>query len=61
MKKHPTSFRLTDPALRLIVALADKMGLSQAAVVEVAVRKLAKDEDVAILDCVPAPRGERDP
>ncbi len=53
MPRKATSFRLTEPALGLIKALAEKLGLSQAAVVEVAVRKMAKDQGV------PVPRGER--
>ena len=60
--KKPTSFRLTAPALRLIKALAEKQGLSQTAVVEVAVRKMARDEGLSPPNImgVPAPRGERE-
>ena len=41
--KQATSFRLSDEALMLIRELAVSLGVSQAAVVEMAVRKLAKE------------------
>lgn len=43
-KKGPTSFRLSPEALRLIKELSERLGLSQASVVELAVRKLASGE-----------------
>ena len=43
-KKEQTSMRLTVEAKRLIKELADKMGISQAAVFEIAIRKMAKEE-----------------
>jgi predicted transcriptional regulator len=42
--KQPTSFRLSPEALSLIRELAEKLGVSQAAVLEMAVRKMAKEE-----------------
>jgi hypothetical protein len=45
-EKQSTSFRLSDDARRLLAALADALGLSQAAVIEMAVRQLAKREGV---------------
>lgn len=42
--KQSTSFRLSGEALSLIRELSERLGLSQAAVVELAVRKLAKAE-----------------
>jgi hypothetical protein len=44
--KTPTSFRLSEPARRLLVVLADDTGLSQAGVVEMALRDLAKARQV---------------
>jgi hypothetical protein len=44
--KIPTSFRLTPAARDLVVALAEKMGVSQTAVIELALRMLAKKEKV---------------
>jgi hypothetical protein len=42
--KEPISFRLTPEAIRLIKEMAKRLGVSQAAVVELAVRKLAEQE-----------------
>jgi predicted transcriptional regulator len=44
--KRSTTFRLTDHARALILRLAEKLGVSQTAVLELAVRKLAKTEGV---------------
>jgi hypothetical protein len=44
--KHPTSIRLTPEALRLLKALAKRLGISQAAVMELALRLLAAREEV---------------
>lgn len=44
-KKEATSFRLTPEAIRIIHSLAKELGISQADVVELAVRKLAKSEN----------------
>ena len=46
--KVGTSFRLSPVALELISGLTDKLGLSQAGVVELAVRKLAEVENVVV-------------
>ena len=44
--KRPTSVRLTEEAKRLLAALAKKLGVSQAAVLEIAVREKARREGV---------------
>ena len=46
MRKRATSLRLSDKARRLLVKLAEKLGISQTSVLEMAIRKLAKEEDV---------------
>lgn len=46
MGKHPTSMHLSPEGLRLRAALAEKLGLSLAAVVEQALRLLAEMEGV---------------
>jgi hypothetical protein len=42
--KYPTSYRLSDECLGLIEQLAGTLGISQAGVIEQAVRKLARAE-----------------
>ena len=61
--KNPTSFRLSRTALLQLKDLADLLGLSRAAVLEVAIRKMARDEGVSPPEVLgaPVPRGERDP
>lgn len=44
MAKKSTSIRITDEAKSLLEALAKRLGISQAAVMEVAIRNLAKKE-----------------
>ena len=44
--KQPTSFRLSKEAKRLLATLAQKLGIGQGAVVEIALRYLAKREGV---------------
>lgn len=44
--KKGTSFRLSPTALELIGRLTGKLGLSQAGVIEMAVRKLAQTEGI---------------
>jgi len=44
--KYPNSFRLSDDALRLIAAIANKLGIGRTAVLEMAIRKLAEKENV---------------
>ena len=46
MDRNPTSFRLSTVALRLICLLAQSLGLSQTAVVEMAVRELAQRKKI---------------
>jgi predicted DNA-binding protein len=43
MERRPTSFRLSDDALRLLAKLSKELGISQASCVELAIRKLAKE------------------
>jgi hypothetical protein len=43
--KQSTSFRLSDEALTLIRELSTSLGVSQAAIIEMAVRKLARERD----------------
>jgi hypothetical protein len=42
--KGATSYRLSDDAQHLIMALADRLGVSKTGVLEMAVRKLARAE-----------------
>lgn len=42
--KRAASFRLSPEALRLLAELAEHLGLSQAACLELAIRQLAKRE-----------------
>jgi predicted transcriptional regulator len=44
--KNPFSIRISDEGKRLLAALAKKMGVSQAAVLEIAIREKAKKERV---------------
>ena len=44
--KHSTSFRLTPEALATLKQLADSFGISQAAVLEIAIRQMAKAHDI---------------
>jgi hypothetical protein len=46
MVKKRTSYTLSDEAKRLLAKLAEKMGISQTAVLEVIIREKAKQEDV---------------
>lgn len=41
MSKQATSVRLTPEAVRLLKELAEKLGVSQAAVIEIAIRDMA--------------------
>lgn len=43
-KKNPTSFRLSDEAIRIISELQERFGVSQADVVEMALRELYRKE-----------------
>jgi predicted DNA-binding protein len=42
--KQPTSFRLSEEALRLLKLLADAKGVSQASIIEMAVREMARKD-----------------
>jgi len=46
MKDQPTSIRLSPDAKRLIAAVSQKLGISQTAILELAIRCLAKREKV---------------
>lgn len=46
MNKQATSIRLTSEAKRLIKKLADKLGVTQASIIEIAIRRLAEIEGV---------------
>jgi len=45
VNKQAISFRLTPEAIALIKELAKKLGVSQADIIEMAVRKFAKQEN----------------
>lgn len=44
MKNKPTSVRLSNDAKRLIKLLSEKLGISQTAIIELAIREKAKRE-----------------
>jgi predicted transcriptional regulator len=46
MKNKPTSVRLSDDAKRLINLMSQKLGISQTAIIELAIREKAKREGV---------------
>lgn len=46
MKSKPTSYRLSDVCKRLIIAIGMRLGVSQVAVIELAVREKAAKENV---------------
>lgn len=46
MKKKLTSIRLSDDAKRLITLMSEKLGISQTAIIELAIREKAKREGV---------------
>jgi len=43
-KKQATSIRLSPEARRLLALLAEKLGISQAAAMEIAIRRFAEQE-----------------
>ncbi len=45
-EKKTTSIRLTPGAMLLLKNLADKLGVSQTAIIEMAIRKFAEQEQV---------------
>jgi predicted transcriptional regulator len=46
MKNKPTSVRLSDDAKRLIKLMSQKLGISQTAIIELAIREKAKREGI---------------
>lgn len=48
MAKHKTSIMFSLTAKKLIVRLVEKLGLSQSAIIELAIRKLAESENVSV-------------
>lgn len=49
MDRKPTSYRLTTIAVKLITLLADGLGVSNTAVIEMAVRELAKRNQISVI------------
>ncbi len=45
-KKRSTGLRLSEPAREMLAQLAAQLSISQTAVLELAIRRLAKDEGV---------------
>ena len=58
--KVGTSFRLSPAARDLIEQIADKLGVSQASVVEMAVRKLGETEGLMARQTERAPEHEQE-
>ncbi len=48
MVKKQTSIRMSDTAKKLVVLLAERLGISQSAVLELAIRTLAKQEGIRL-------------
>ncbi len=46
MKKKLTSIRLSEDAKRLIELMSEKLGISQSAIIELAIREKAKHEKI---------------
>lgn len=46
MTKKPTNIRLSEDAKKLLTILAQKLGLSQTGVIELAIRELARKEKI---------------
>lgn len=49
-RRKPTTIRFTERADRLLDALADKIGVSRSAVIEMAIREKADREGVSIVE-----------
>ncbi len=45
-EKKPVNIRLSNEGLRLLAVVADKLAVSKTAIIELAVRKIAKEEGV---------------
>ena len=48
MPKKPTNIRLSEDAKKLLTLLAQKLGLSQTGVIELAIREFAKKEKIPL-------------
>jgi len=48
MPKKPTNIRLSEDAKKLLTLLAQKLGLSQTGVIELAIREFAKKEKISL-------------
>jgi hypothetical protein len=46
--KISVGYRLTDGALKLLIALSESLGLSKTAVIELAIRELAKRNKIKV-------------
>lgn len=46
MARLPKSFRLTPESVALLRKLSERLGVSKAAIVEMGIRKLARDEGI---------------
>jgi hypothetical protein len=57
--KQPSSYRLSEECRDLLVRLAEALGLSQAGVIEMAVRKLARLELADRGEPGPKPKGKK--
>jgi len=49
-RKTPTAFRLSEKAKLLLSALAEKLGVNQTSVIEMAIRQIAEREKVEAND-----------
>lgn len=58
INKHPTSMRLTPTAKRLIEMLSENLGISNSAVIELAIRNLAQNYNIKLGD--PSDGGDDD-
>jgi predicted DNA-binding protein len=47
MKKH-TSYRISEEGKQLLKLLSQRLGLNETAVIEMAIRKLSRDEEMII-------------
>jgi energy-converting hydrogenase A subunit M len=50
MSKIKTSYSLTKDAIRLTIRLSEKLGIPQSNVLEIAIRKLAEQENISLDD-----------
>jgi hypothetical protein len=63
MKKEATSYRLTPEVKRLIKVLADRLGINETSVIELAVRELAERKGIQMSNpkCRVLLKGEKTP